>query len=107
MPFLAYTVVLAADADKPGGSLLSFLLPLVILGGLFYFLLILPQRRRQRQMQSLRDKMQVGDEVRTIGGIYGRVTSMTDVEVVIDVGNGTTLRVARRAIAERLGGDAG
>ena len=101
-------VVLAAETDSSSGnSAASFLLPLVVLGGLFYVLLILPQRRRQKSMQQLRDAMEIGDEVRTVGGIYGRVTNITEGDIVIDVGGGTTLRVARRAVAERLGDDAG
>lgn len=84
-------------------SLFGLLLPLIIFGGLFYVALILPQRRRQRQMQQLRDSVEVGDEVRTIGGILGRVTSLEGDEATIDVGGGTTLNVTVRAIAEKLG----
>ncbi len=99
-------IVLAQESEpSSGGSALGFLLPLVILGGLFYFLLIMPQRRRQKQMQELRAAMEIGDEIRTVGGIYGRITNLTDADVIIDIGGGTTLRVAKRAIAERLGDD--
>ncbi|MFQ5553926.1 MAG: preprotein translocase subunit YajC [Acidimicrobiia bacterium] len=101
-------IVLAAETDSSsGGSAVGFLLPLVVLGGLFYMLLIKPQRRRQKAMDELREAMEIGDEIRTVGGIYGRVTNITDGDIVIDIGGGTTLRVARRAVAERLGEDAG
>ena len=46
------------------------------------------------------------DDIVTVGGIYGRVTAVTDDDVTIDVGGGTELRLARRAIAERIGDDA-
>ena len=85
------------------GSLLGLLLPLIIFGGLFYVALILPQRRRQRQMQELRDSVEVGDQIRTIGGILGRVTRIDGDEATIDVGGGTTFNVTVRAIAEKLG----
>jgi preprotein translocase subunit YajC len=84
-------------------SLFGLLLPLIIFGGLFYVALILPQRRRQRQMQQLRESVAVGDEVRTIGGILGRVTGLDGDEATIDVGGGTTLSITVRAIAEKLG----
>jgi preprotein translocase subunit YajC len=100
-------LLLATDeaADNATGSLLGLVLPLVIFGGLFYVALILPQRRRQKQMQNLRSSVEVGDQVRTIGGILGRVTSIDGDEATIDVGGGTKLSVTVRAIAEKLGDD--
>jgi len=91
----------AGDGD--GSSPLLGLLPLVLIGAAFYFFMIRPQRRRQRNTQQLRDSLDVGDEVRTVGGIYGRIRSLDDHDVVLDVGGGNTLRFARRAIAETVG----
>ncbi len=79
MPYHAILTGLLLATDETtdsAGSLLGLLLPLVIFGGLFYVALILPQRRRSRQMQQLRDSVAVGDQIRTIGGILGRVSSM-------------------------------
>ena len=99
-------LILAQESDSAsGGSLLSFLLPLVILGGLFYVILILPQRRRQKQAQEMRDSIGVGDEIRTVGGIYGTVREEIGETFLIDLGGGTTIRIAKRAVAERLGDD--
>ncbi|MDJ0663695.1 MAG: preprotein translocase subunit YajC [Acidimicrobiia bacterium] len=91
------------EGSEATGSLLGLLFPLIIFGGLFYVALILPQRRRQRQMQELRDSIVVGDQVRTIGGILGRVDRIDGDEAVIDVGGGTKLTVTLRALAEKLG----
>ncbi|MDX2344021.1 MAG: preprotein translocase subunit YajC [Acidimicrobiia bacterium] len=98
-------LLLATDetTDSSAGSLLGLLLPLVIFGGLFYVALILPQRRRQKQMKELRTSIEVGDQVRTIGGILGRVTHIDADEAIIDVGGGTKLSLTVRAIAEKLG----
>jgi preprotein translocase subunit YajC len=99
-------LLLATDStstDQTGGSWLGLLFPLVLFGGLFYFALILPQRRRQRQMQDMRNSVEVGDRVRTIGGIYGKVTKIEGDDATIDVGGGTKLQVTLRAIADRLG----
>ena len=99
-----YSGVLFAQESSGGGSAFAFLLPLVVMGGLFYVLLILPQRRRQKKAATMRDDVEVGSEVRTIGGIIGTVVAMTDTEVTIDIG-GQNLRVVKQAIAETLGSD--
>jgi preprotein translocase subunit YajC len=97
-------LLLATDETTDSqGSLLGLLLPLIIFGGLFYVALILPQRRRQKQMKTLRDSVAVGDQVRTIGGILGRVTRLEGEEASIDVGGGTILNLTVRAIAEKIG----
>lgn len=106
MPYHAILTGLLLATDETtdsGGSLLGLLLPLIIFGGLFYVALILPQRRRQKQMKTLRDSVAVGDQVRTIGGILGRVTRLEGEEASIDVGGGTILNVTVRAIAEKIG----
>ena len=92
------------DSGESSGSLIGFLLPLIIIGGLFYFMLIMPQRRRMKAMEELRGSIEIGDEVRTVGGIYGVVRSIEDDDMVIDVGGGTVLRVAKRAVADKLSG---
>ena len=74
------------------------------MGGLFYVLLILPQRRRHKKANQMRDGITVGDDVRTIGGIIGTVVGETDSEFTIDIG-GQNLRVVKQAIAEKLVSD--
>lgn len=103
MVAFAIDPIIAQEASE-GGSALAFLLPLLILGGLFYVLLILPQRRRAKKMEQLRSEIAVGDEVRTIGGIFGTVVDEDDEAFLIDIG-GQTMRVVKRAIAERITGD--
>lgn len=100
-------LILAQESETASeGNPLSFLLPLVILGGLFYVILILPQRRRQKQAKQMRDSIGVGDEVRTVGGIYGTVREEIGDTFIVDLGGGTTIRIAKRAVAERLEDDA-
>lgn len=96
--------VVFAQAESQG-STLGFLLPIAILGGLFYLLLIMPQRRRAKRAKELRDSINVGDEIRTIGGIYGTIKSEDDESFTIDLGSGSMMRIAKRAIAERVGND--
>lgn len=101
---LSMSTIVFAQSDS-SGSALGFLLPIAVLGGLFYLLLVLPQRRRAKKAQELRDSISVGDEVRTIGGIYGTIRSEDDETFIIDIGGGTTMRMAKRAISERIGDD--
>lgn len=93
----APNLIIAQEASE-GGNALGFILPLVILGGLFYVLLILPQRRRQKKMEAQRADIEVGDEVRTIGGIIGTVVDEQDDIFTIDIG-GQRMRIIKRAVA--------
>jgi preprotein translocase subunit YajC len=97
-------LLLAQDAGDgtSDGNPLGFLLPIVLIGAVFYLLLVLPQRRRMRKMQDLRDSIEIGDEVRTIGGIYGTITGEQGDSFFLDIGSGTTIRVVKRAIAEKV-----
>jgi len=101
--FIASTVVFAQESSS--SSVLGFLLPIAILGGVFYLLLVMPQRRRAKKAQSLRESLGIGDEVRTIGGIYGTIRSEDEQTFTLDIGAGTTMRISKRAIAERTEDD--
>ena len=102
--FLSLSEVVLAQ-EGSGSGILGFLFPLVILGGLFYVLLILPQRRRKKAAEELRSSITVGDEVRTVGGIYGTIRSEDEETFTLDVGGGNTMRIAKRAVAERVEDD--
>lgn len=97
-------LILAQDTttNSGGNALVTLLVYGVILGGIFYFLIIRPNRGRARAHQELMASLSVGDEIQTAGGIFGRVRSLEDTSVVIEVEDGGTLRVARRAIATKL-----
>lgn len=93
-------LVLAQETTSTGGSSIFLLLML----GAFVVLFILPQRKRKKQIESLQNALALGDEVQTIGGIMGRVVSLEEDSVVVEVESGR-LRFARRAIASRSGVD--
>lgn len=94
-----------AEAAEPQGSAFASLFMIALIAGGGYFLFIRPQRKRVRAMDDLRSSIDVGSEVRTVGGIYGLVVELDDEVVVIDTGGGGRLRIARRAVAERLNSD--
>ena len=103
---MASFITLIAQNDGGGGGggagNVTFLISLVLLVGIFYFLLIRPQQRRMRQQRDLVDSLSVGDEVVTIGGIFGRIIEMDDESVTLDVAAGTNLRFVKNAIARKL-----
>jgi preprotein translocase subunit YajC len=74
---------------------------LVAIFAIFYFVMIRPQRKRQKEQQAIIAGLQKGDRVMTIGGIYGTIESLNDDSVVLKVEGGTTLRVARSAVNPR------
>ncbi len=91
----------SADAAQPNtaGSIISLLLPLVLMGVVFYFFLIRPQRKKDKAVKNMLDSLKNGDRVCTIGGIYGTVDRLKDDTVTLLVGpEKTKLIMARWAI---------
>ena len=71
---------------------------LILIVGVFYFLLIRPQRRRQKQHDELMQELKRGDKVITAGGIYGVVESISDDSIVMKIESGVTIRIARNSV---------
>lgn len=91
----------SVDAAQPNtaGSIISLLLPLVLMGVVFYFFLIRPQRKKDKAVKNMLDSLKNGDRVCTIGGIYGTVDRLKDDTVTLLVGpEKTKLIMARWAI---------
>ncbi|HSV40609.1 MAG TPA: preprotein translocase subunit YajC [Nocardioidaceae bacterium] len=78
------------------------LLPLLLIAGLFWFLLIRPAQRRQREATATQHAATVGSEVMLTSGIFGIVTDSTDETLQLEVAPGTVLKVARGAVARVL-----
>lgn len=81
---------------------LSSLIFLIVLVAIFYFMLIRPQKRRMEDHRSLIESVDVGDEIVTIGGMFGTVTNLTDDEFEVEVSPGTRLRFVKSAIARKV-----
>jgi preprotein translocase subunit YajC len=98
--------LLAQNGDQAGGSLAAFALPLLMLVG-FYFLLIRPQRNRQRAQQALIAALEIGDEVMTTGGIFGTIVEIDEDEGVltVEIAPGTRVRMLRQGVAQRFVAD--
>ena len=75
---------------------------LIVLLGLFVFLFILPNRRRQRAAREKLSSIEVGQEVLTVGGLIGRVVATDDSELKVEIADGVIVRIARRGVATVL-----
>ena len=82
-----------------GGFDWTWIILLVLLFGMMYFLMIRPQRKRQKEHQQLMEELQRGDRVITAGGIYGVIESISEDSVVLKVESGATMRVSRSSVA--------
>lgn len=91
-------VVFAQETTGSGAGSLIFL---VLMVAVFWFLIIRPQRTRQKKQQELAASIQIGDEVQTVGGIKGRVLRLDDDDVLLEIEEGR-IRVTRRAVANRV-----
>jgi len=98
-----FAQLLAQNDAGSGGSLIGLALPLLMIVG-FYFLLIRPQRTRQRAQQALLSSLEVGDEVMTTGGIFGTIVDIDDDEgtVIVEIAPGTRVRMVRAGISQRF-----
>lgn len=101
---LAQSYLLAQETGT-GSSAVSLLVTLALVGGVMYFFFIMPQRRRQRALADMRNSLEVGDSVRTAGGIVGTIRGFDDRDLKLEVDAGTTLTIAKNAIIERIGAD--
>lgn len=94
--------LLDASADATQGSMMSSLLglwPILLMFVVLYFMMIRPQKKREKATQEMRSKLEVGDEIVTNGGIIGRVVSVREDSLVIETGSDRSkIRIARWAV---------
>jgi preprotein translocase subunit YajC len=87
-----------AQAEPAGGGF-GMLIPLVLMFGIMYFLIIRPQQKKQKEVQTFLSALRVGDKVVTQGGILGEITRVEAEVVTLDLGNKVTISVLRSHIA--------
>jgi preprotein translocase subunit YajC len=95
---------LAQASDTSSGSGLVAFLPLILMGGVLYFILIRPQKRQRQAQSALLNSLEVGDEVMTAGGIFGTIIDIDEDEDVltVEVAPGTNLRMIRAGVSRKL-----
>jgi len=98
------TMFLAAGSTKSGNPAFTFII-LAVLVGLFYVLIMRPQRNRQRKAMQTQSQVMPGQRVRTTAGMYGTVVSGDDRDVVIEIAPGVQVTMLRRAVMEVISDD--
>ncbi len=85
----------AQQADPFG-----FLLPMIVIFGAFYFLLIRPQQKKQKQHAELVSALKSGDEVITAGGILGEITGVSDHYAVLKISDNTEIKIQKASVSQ-------
>ena len=101
---MIHVIAQSSGGTSQGSGALGLLVPLVLMGVLFYFLLIRPQQRKARAQKDLISSVGVGDEIMTAGGILGVVTHIDDDDdlLSVEIAPNTTIRVVKRAVSQRF-----
>jgi preprotein translocase subunit YajC len=89
--------LLLLQAQQPGG-IVAFL-PLLFILGIFYLIVFLPARRRQKKLQEMIDNLQAGDKVVTSGGIYGTIVGFKNDRIQLRVADNVKIEMSRSAVA--------
>jgi preprotein translocase subunit YajC len=82
-----------------GGSGFSMLIPMVLVFGVFYVLMIRPQQKRQRELQQTIGTLKAGDRIVTTGGVIGTITTVRDTSFLVRSGEKSIIEIARSAVA--------
>lgn len=83
------------------GNAITMLAPYLLIIAAFYFFLIMPQRKKEKETQNMRKNAQEGDEIVSIGGIYGKIVNIKDDVITIEIGaDKVKLKIARWAIGK-------
>ena len=98
--------LLTMSGAEPEGSIMDTIIsfaPIVIVLIVFYFLLIRPQQKKDKEDRAMRENLEIGDEIVTIGGIVGLVVSIKEDTVVIETGSDRSkIRILKRAVAHNI-----
>ena len=91
------------QTQAPGG-IVSFL-PLILILGIFYLIVFLPARRRQKKLQMMIDNLKAGDKVITSGGIYGTIVAIKDDRIQLRVAENVKIELSRSAVTALQGSE--
>ncbi len=94
--FISNAYAQAAPQADPFG----FLLPMIVIFGAFYFLLIRPQQKKQKAHTELVDALKVGDEIMTAGGILGKITGVSEHYAVVQIADNTEIKIQKASVSQ-------
>jgi preprotein translocase subunit YajC len=91
--------ILAMGAPSPGApSAWVQLLPFVLVLGIFYFIILLPMKRKQQKVAAFLAELKEGDRIVTSGGMFGTITRLNDSSVQIQIANNVRVEISRNAV---------
>jgi len=93
-----YSLLLAMGTPQGPGVLYVQLIPIALVFAIFYFIILLPTKRRQKKLQEFLDALKVGDRIVTNGGIYGSVTKVDGNTVQLQIADKVRIELAKSAI---------
>ncbi len=89
-----------AAGDVATGGIVGFLMPFLIVGVLFYFMIIRPQQKQQKERKAMLDALKKGDRIVTVGGIYGELVALKEDYVTLKVADKVEIKVSRSGIGQ-------
>ena len=92
-----YNVLLQAQAANPQGGYSSLIL-IVLMFVVFYFFMIRPQMKKQKEMKKFRDSIKNGDKVITAGGIYGKVKEVKETVIVLEIADNVRISIDKGSV---------
>jgi|SRR5580765_347320 preprotein translocase subunit YajC len=94
------SILLLFFQDAGGGIFgsIGIFLPILVMVGIFYFLVILPQKRQKQQLQEMVDALKINDEVVTNGGVIGRIKEIKDTSFIIQSAEKSFLEIGKSAV---------
>jgi preprotein translocase subunit YajC len=96
---ILFILLQGGTTASPGSpNPLTSLLPLILIIVVFYFFMIRPQVKRQKELKTYRNTLQKGDKIITTGGIYGKITDIKDQTVTVEIADNIRVRIDKNAI---------
>jgi len=92
------SIILLFFQDAGGSSLIWTLLPFVFIFGIFYFLVILPQKRQKQQLSDMISQLKINDEVVTNGGVIGKIKEIKDSSFIVQSAEKSFLEIGKSAV---------
>lgn len=95
-----HSLLLALGAPPDGGSVSPWvqLVPFALVLAIFYFIILMPMRRRQKKVEAFLQNLKIGDKVITTGGLYGSITRLGDQSLQLQVADKIRVEIARSAV---------
>ena len=99
MNFVAYAMGMGGGAGGEGGGGFGAFVPLILMFGIFYFLLIRPQQKKAKQHKQLLSELRKGDRVISSGGLHGVITGMSEDVLTVEISPKVRVKISRGSIA--------